>query len=182
MFWSTSNHSWAVGEKHSLRILPIRLEIVATTYCSTRFKTHVFSLHSHQCIYVSMYLCTNICIYLYSYWSTDPISGLVAGSALEKFEFRQKVIIGGTQRYTRWPWLSEFGYTLGGCNWARLVMHFWGQNYVNLKAMIKRVEGHNLVKLEMHSDAANEQHWRCTWRFWLSMIGWVLRDNWWVVQ
>jgi len=31
-----------------------RLETIATTYCSTIFKTHVFSLYSHLCIYVSI--------------------------------------------------------------------------------------------------------------------------------
>jgi len=46
----------------------VRLEIIATTYRSTIFKTHVFSLYSHLCIYVSMYL--------YRYPSTHGISGL----------------------------------------------------------------------------------------------------------
>jgi hypothetical protein len=31
-----------------------RLEIIATTYRSTIFKTYVFSLYSHLCIYVSI--------------------------------------------------------------------------------------------------------------------------------
>jgi len=30
------------------------LEITATTYCSTIFTTHIFSIYSHLCIYVSM--------------------------------------------------------------------------------------------------------------------------------
>ena len=43
----------------------MRLEIIATTYCSKIFKTHVFSLYSHLCIYVSMYLCIYIATYLH---------------------------------------------------------------------------------------------------------------------
>jgi len=51
----------------------VRVEIIATTYRSMIFKTCVFSLYSHLCIYVSMYL--------YSYPSTHGISGLAAGCA-----------------------------------------------------------------------------------------------------
>jgi len=57
----------------SLGTLLVRLEIIATTYDSTIFKTHVFSLYSQLCINVSMYL--------YSYPSTHVISGLAAGGA-----------------------------------------------------------------------------------------------------
>jgi hypothetical protein len=38
----------------SLGTLLVRLEIIATTYRSTIFKTHVLSLYSHLCIYVSI--------------------------------------------------------------------------------------------------------------------------------
>jgi len=38
----------------SLGMLVLRLEIIATTYCSTLFKTYAFSLYSHLCIYVSI--------------------------------------------------------------------------------------------------------------------------------
>jgi hypothetical protein len=40
----------------ALGTLLVRLEIIATTYHSTIFKTHVFSLYSHLCIYVSIYI------------------------------------------------------------------------------------------------------------------------------
>jgi hypothetical protein len=36
-----------------LGTLLVCLEIIATTYHSTIVKTHVFSLYSHLCIYVS---------------------------------------------------------------------------------------------------------------------------------
>ena len=50
--WST------LGKSSSLRTLPVRLEIIATTYCSTIFKTHIFSLYYHQCIYIATQLQT----------------------------------------------------------------------------------------------------------------------------
>ena len=34
----------------------MRLEIIATAYCSMIFKTHVFGLYSHLGIYVSIWL------------------------------------------------------------------------------------------------------------------------------
>jgi len=37
-----------------LGMLLVRLEIIATTNHSKIFKTHVFSLYSHLCIYVSI--------------------------------------------------------------------------------------------------------------------------------
>ena len=40
--------------------------MIATTYCSTIVKTHVFSLYSHLCIYVSMYLCIYIGTHLHT--------------------------------------------------------------------------------------------------------------------
>jgi len=40
----------------SLGMLLVHLEIIATTYCSMIFKTHEFSLYSHLCIYVSIWL------------------------------------------------------------------------------------------------------------------------------
>jgi len=54
-------------------MLLVHLEIIATTYCSTIVKTHIFGLYSAVCIYVSMDL--------YSYPSTLGISGLSAGGA-----------------------------------------------------------------------------------------------------
>ena len=38
----------------SLGVLLVRLEIIASTYCSTIFKTYAFSWYSHLCIYVSI--------------------------------------------------------------------------------------------------------------------------------
>jgi len=68
----------------SLVSLRLRLEIIATSYRSTIFKTRVFSLYSQLCIYVSMNL--------YSYPSTHGISGLDAGGDGEQFEVRLKMM------------------------------------------------------------------------------------------
>ena len=38
----------------SFEMLLVHLEIIATTYRSTIFKTYEFSLYSHLCIYVSI--------------------------------------------------------------------------------------------------------------------------------
>jgi len=103
--WEHQRHVWehlqsqwsSLGKTtSSLGMLLVRLEIIAT----------VFSLYSHLCIYVS--------IYLYSYPSTHSISGLPAGSAWEQFEVGLKMTIEWTQRYTPSPWSSEFGDALGG--------------------------------------------------------------------
>jgi hypothetical protein len=40
----------------SLGTLMVRLEIIATTYHSTIFETHVFHLYSHLCIYITTHL------------------------------------------------------------------------------------------------------------------------------
>jgi len=57
---STSNQSRAIWEKttYSLGMLLVRLEMIGTTYHSTIFKTHVFSLYSHLCIYRATHLHT----------------------------------------------------------------------------------------------------------------------------
>jgi hypothetical protein len=42
-----------LGKGSSLGMLLVCLEIIATTYCSTSFETHVFSLYSDICIYIA---------------------------------------------------------------------------------------------------------------------------------
>jgi hypothetical protein len=65
------------------------LEIIATTYYSTIFKTHVFSLNSHLCIYVSMYLCIyvsmHLCIYIVTSIHTVYLDWLQAVLVLRGF-------------------------------------------------------------------------------------------------
>ena len=63
----------------------VHLEIIATTYRSMIFETYAFSLYSHLCIYVSMYLYSNL--------STHGISGLAAHGDCQQFEVRLKMTI-----------------------------------------------------------------------------------------
>ena len=48
----------SLGQTSSLGTLLVDLEIIATTYRPTIFKTHVFSLDSHLCIYIATNLHT----------------------------------------------------------------------------------------------------------------------------
>jgi len=53
------SHLSSVGQiTSSLGMLLVLLEIIATTYCSMVFKTDVFSLYSHLCIYIATHLHT----------------------------------------------------------------------------------------------------------------------------
>jgi len=55
---STSNRCRPIWEKYHLFLgtLPVHLEMIGTTYCSTIAKTYVFGLYSHLGIYVSIKL------------------------------------------------------------------------------------------------------------------------------
>jgi len=64
----------------SLGTLLLRLEIIAVTYRSTIFKTHVFSLYSHLSIKRDTPLHT-------------AMAGLAAGGTCEQFEVRLKMTI-----------------------------------------------------------------------------------------
>jgi hypothetical protein len=57
-------------------------------------------------------------MYLYSYPSTQDISGLAAGSRGDQFLVRLKKRIERTQRYPLRPWSSEFEDALAGGNRA----------------------------------------------------------------
>lgn len=52
--WEHITAQWCslVKTSSSLEMLLVHLEIIATSYCSTVFKTHVINLYSHLCIYV----------------------------------------------------------------------------------------------------------------------------------
>jgi len=102
----------------SFGMLLVRLEIIATTYRSMIFKTHVFSLYSHLCIYVSI----KLPIETRYNWTGCRRS-------LEQFRVCLKMMIEWTQRYTQRPSSSEFRDALGGDNRAYLEIH--------LEAMIK---------------------------------------------
>jgi len=90
----------------SLGLLLVRLEIIATTYCSTIDKTLVFRLYSHPRIYVSTY----ICIYIATHLHTIYLDWLQA-------------VLGGNSRCPWKWWSSELRDTLWGHDWASLEMH-----------------------------------------------------------
>jgi len=158
----------------------VRLEIIATTNCSTIIKSSVCIL-----IYVSMYL--------YSYPSTHGISGLAAGSAWEQFEVRLKMMIQWTERYILRPRLSDIGDALGRGDWAYMEIHLeaviervWrcaraGHDRANLQALIERVcrytcrlwlsefgdgvGGCDRASLEIQLEAVIEGNWTSMWRW-----------------
>jgi len=122
----------------------VRLEIIAMTYRSTICKTPIFSLYSPLCIYVSLYV--------YSYPSTDGISGLAADSASEQFKVHLKMIIEWTEWCTwRW-WLNQLGDA-----WVRWYLSQFG--------------GHEWVSWEKHCKALIKWVWGCTWRPWWCNLG-----------
>jgi hypothetical protein len=57
-------------------MLLVRLEMIATTYRSKIVKTPCI-----QIVFSSMYQCINVSMYLYSFPSTNDLSGLAAGGA-----------------------------------------------------------------------------------------------------
>jgi len=85
-------------ESSSLGTLVIALEIIATTYCSTIFKTHVFSVYCHLCIYLATHLHT------------------------VNLDWLQAVLESNSR--SAWKWRSsELRATLRGCDRATLELH-----------------------------------------------------------
>jgi len=100
----------------SLGMLLVRLEIIATTYRSTIFKTYAFSLYSHLCIYVS--------ISLPIYTSVTPESPYTCLRSLMTY---LEAVIERVQICTWRPRSSELRDALGG------------RDDANMKAVIERV-------------------------------------------
>jgi len=91
----------SLGKTTFLGRLLVRMEIIATTHRSTIFKTHVFSLYSHQCIYVSIQLP----IYTGYIWTGCRKCLWAIREASENFnpvslEMNLEVVIGQIGRYT----------------------------------------------------------------------------------
>ena len=157
------------------------LEIIATTYRSTIFKTHVLSSYSHLCIYKVTHLQT-----VYLNWRQ---------AVLKQFEVCLKMMIDWTQRYTLRPYWSEFGDAV----WMRQFSIFGdilgGRRRVNLemqsKIMIEggwrytwrlcssECGGRNCTSWEILLEAVIERVWRGTWRPWSSELRYALCDRHW---
>jgi hypothetical protein len=121
-------------------MLQVRLEILATTYRSTMVKTHVFSLYSHLCIYVSMYLCIYIATNLHTIylnglqWCLRAIRGSHENDDQVNSEIHSEAVI---QRLWTGTW--------------RLRSSIVGDT----------LTGHDRVNLEMHSEIVIERLCRC---------------------
>jgi len=110
--WKRRQHVWehleskrsSLGKPSSLGTVLVRLEILANTYSSTIFTTHVFSSYCYLWICVSMYQ--------YSNPSPQHISGLSAGGAWKRFVMPMMMTINWTQRCTWRLCLSEIGVAL----------------------------------------------------------------------
>jgi len=130
------------------------------------FNTHVFSLYSQLCIYVS--------INLYSNPSTH-------GWYLDWLQ----AVLGCNWRCIWKWWASEDRHTLGGCDWVNLEMPFGGRYQVNLEINLQStlewvpwgscrlqwnsignaLAGCDWASLEMCLNAAIMQN--CTWSMWM---------------
>ena len=142
-------------------MLPVCVEIIATTYRSTIFKTYSFSLYSHLCIYVS------IC-----YLSTHSMSRLAARSDCQQFEKCLTMTIESTQRYTPRPWSSEFSDTIGDQDWVNSEMPWEAVIKWVLRWTLRpfsseypvAIRDRNWVNPEKHWEAVIEWGWRCSSR------------------
>ena len=105
----------------SLRTLLVRLEIIATTNRSTIFKTHVFSLYSHLCIYVSIQL--PIYTRTGCWRCLRAIRGAPENDDRMNSEIHSEAVI---ERVWRCNWrsrLNELRDALGGRDGVSLEMH-----------------------------------------------------------
>jgi len=123
-------------------MLLVHLEIIATTYCSTIFKTHVCSLYSTQCIYVTMqlpiytgYICTG------SRRCFGAIRGVSEHDDRVNSEIHSEALDEPDRRCTGRPRSSVLRDAFGGLDLGSL--------QIDLQARIERI-------------------WWCTWRAWLS--------------
>jgi len=148
--WEHGESQWSNLRKTSLGTLLVRLEIIATTHRSTIFKTHVFSLYSHLCIYIATHLHT---VYL---------------------DWLQAVLEGNSRCAWKW-WLTELRHTLRGRHRASLEIHFeavikrvwrctlrpWSSKFVDA------IGGRDCANME----AVFERLWRCNLRPWSNGFG-----------
>ena len=160
-----SEHQWQVWESVQSQLsslwnrtsylgtLLVRREIIATTYCSTIVKTHVFSLYSHLCIYVSMYLGIYIPTHLYTIY-LDWLQAVVYNNSrcigqLQSTELRDQL-------------RCHAGVSLEICTWM------WWE---------RECTGRNRARLEMPFDTVTERIRKYPWRLWSHKFGEVFRGH-----
>jgi hypothetical protein len=153
-------------------MLLVSMQIIATTYYSTIFKTYAFSLYSHLCVYVSILQPVNR-RWLRTIWSAPEDDDWVNS------EIHSKVVIERVWRCNWRPTVSELRDALGVCDRASLEMHF--------EAVIERVArcswrlglselrdalgGWDRVNSEIHLEARIERTQSYTPRPWMSELG-----------
>ena len=79
---------------------------------------HLESQSCIQFIFSSIYLCNYIATHLHTLY-LDWLQAVLD----DQFEVCLKMTIEWTQRYTPRTWSSDFGYSVGGGNWADLEIH-----------------------------------------------------------
>jgi len=112
-----------------LGTLLVRLEIIATTSRSMIFKTHVFSLYSHLCIYIATHLHMVYLDWLQAVresnsrctwkWRSSELGDTLRGRDRASVEMHLEAVIVRTW----WPWSCYFRDSLGDCDCASLGMH-----------------------------------------------------------
>jgi len=139
------------------------LEIIDTTYHSAIGKSHIFSLDSHLCIFVSMYLYIYIATHLQTIfldwlkavlesnsrcawqWQWIEHRDTLWGSHRVSVGMHLHAVIKAIWRYIWRRWLSELRDALGDFDNATLEMP--------LKAMLVQTWRLNWARLEMHLEA-----------------------------
>jgi hypothetical protein len=165
----------------------VRLAIIATTFRSTIFETHVFSLYSHLGIYIVTDLETLYVDWLhaepmsYSWcawkWKSSELRDTLWGHVQAIVKMHMEVVIERIWRYTCRMWSSDHSDAYRDHDWAGLVTHLWrpwsceggGRNRVTLDRCPWRhwsgeLAGYNRGSLAIHLEAGIERVWRCTWR------------------
>jgi len=102
-------------------MLLVPQKIIASTYCSTIFRTHVFSLYSHSSIYIATHLHTEYLDWLWVVLQSNS-RGSENHTAVNS-EIHSEPVIEQVWRCTSRKSSSINGDTLGVCHWVNLEMH-----------------------------------------------------------
>jgi len=146
--WERLRQAWELLESQysslwktssSLETLLVRLEIIAPTYHSTIFGTHVCSVYSHLCIYIATHLHT---VYLGWLQAVRECNSRCA------WKWRPSELRDTLQSHDRTS-LEMHLEAVNNCRW-RFTWRLWSSKFG-----------------DMHLEAIIEQVWRCTLRPWL---------------
>jgi hypothetical protein len=147
----------------------------SSTYHSTIFQTHEFSLYSNVCIDVTIWLP----IYKHYIWTGCrrcfwAIRVTPEDDDRVNSEIHLEDVIEWVWRSTGRAWLSELRDALGGLNWASLEMHLEAE----IELVWRCIWRPQLWISDVHLEAMIERGWWSTWRPWSSKIGEELGGGW----